>query len=192
MSVFKTIKNAAGPRKYTIGALFSAVVASFDWVRAYLEGHGMEEFIGIPSWAAGIIVLLVFISYWFFSYAHRLRGQIEEGYKELAELRGRGVSIRNDGVMVFTDERALKNWEKQVSDWESDTIKALEGVNVAISIWFSRLDALPKHPRVGFDKNMSERQLKSLREHDRRLHNLGRLIRDLWGIGEVHEEDVAR
>jgi hypothetical protein len=194
MEIYKTAKGIGILELLGVGAI-STFVGYIDYIKLspYFQGvWGAGMILGVPSPALGIITALVGVAILTLRYTHRLRMQIEEGYKEIAELRGRGVKIRNMGTGRFANDEALRAWGKDVLDWNEETKEALKKVSVAISIWFATLDTVPILPRVGIDTTVSPEHMKLFREHDRRLHNLGQLIRDLWGIGEAHKEDVSR
>ena len=194
----KEIRKSGDPRWALLG-LFVAGLSGFakaisksllsyaglDWAKNIIEGY---------DWQITIWVGLIFSAWWGLNRAIKLRRQIEGAYIELAELRGTGASLRNDMLKKFSNDEEFKLWEKKALGWNDDVQHALRKINVATSLWFSRLDTVPRLPRVEVPnmERMLPKQQKLIREHDRRLHNLGRLIRDLWGIGEVHAEDIAK
>src|ERR1022692_1092297 len=89
---------AAGPRRYVIGAIVSAVIAFSDHLWSALGNTSMTKLIGVPSWAVGILVALTLIAYWLLEELVQLRRRISGARHELAKLRTAGVAIRNDGL----------------------------------------------------------------------------------------------
>jgi len=185
IGIKKTLKNAAGFKQYTIGTIFSTTVALIDWLMSLLVGTEMKELIGIPSWFIGIIVLLCFMVYWFLGYAHKLRIQIDEARKDIAILREDGVKIRNDGKAMFGDESSFNDWATKVTEWNEKVKDSLAKISEADSIWFGTLDVV-QQPRIPANSNIKNRRhLKLYSEHDKRLDNLGQMIRDHWRIRDI-------
>lgn len=175
-----------------LGILVFLALLRIEWINQklvdyqWIQEGGQNMIFGAPSWAWAVIFGLSYFSFFILRYAHKLRTQIQETRKEIAQLREEGVKIRNDGLTKFIDPSLLRKWEEDVLDWNERTKKALKKDSEAFSIWFATLDTVPVKPRVFVDPDLPASHLKSLREHDRRLDNLGQMIRDLWGIRDVN------
>ena len=160
----------------------------------WIKDEGVQM-LGVPSWAWAVIIGLAYFNYFFFKYAHKLRVQIQESRTEIAKLRAEGVVIRNDGLEPFLSDRSFNEWSTKVTDWNERTKEALKKHSEADSIWFATLDTVPIDPRVAVKAHVLQQvypyrkdHYKLLREHDKRLDNLGKMIRDLWGITDRDEQ----
>lgn len=175
---FFSFKKAAGPRRYLVAAIFFSVTALFDRIASWLKGGSMMDLIGMPSWAAGIIVLLLFFLYWTIERLVLLDRRMSGARAELAKLRSEGVEIRNDGVEI-KDEGAWRQWEKAANEWSEKVYVNLRKISEADAEWFRVLDVVPVTPRVPHIP-FNKEHTKLFGEHDCRVDRLGSMVYNLW------------
>lgn len=180
MEKLKTLRSAAGPRRYLLGSLTVAVVSFFDWIKPYFEGAGMTQLIGVPSWAVGIVVALCFVCYWLLDYAHKLRVGIELSRVELSRLRRKGVSLRNTGRSKITNNDEWFAWETETIEWQKEVYESLKKISMADAEWFDTMDVVPP-PRLNLENRISDAHQDRFWQHDYQVKRLGEMIRDLWG-----------
>ena len=175
---------AAGPRRYVIGAIVSVVIAFSDHIWSWFGNASMTGLLGVPSWAMAIIIALCMIAYWLLEHLVHLRRRIRGARYELAQLRSRGVAIRNEGRSI-TNRQKLEDWGKSSLDWNEEVIASIKKINEADAEWFSVLDVVPD-PRLPIehtstvDLKMSADHHKLYREHDLRLKRLGEMLYEIW------------
>jgi hypothetical protein len=174
---------AAGVRRYVIGGIVSIIIAVSDHLWPSL-GFSVSSVLGLPSWALGVIIALLLISYWLLEHVTELRLRMKGARLELAKLRATGVALRNEGMWI-ADREVLRRWERRVEKWNKDVIKNIAKINEADAEWFSILDVVPPgrlsiERTLNNDLQRSAHHNKLYREHDFRLRRLGQMIYRLW------------
>lgn len=88
---YGTLGDAAGPRKYVIGLIFTAAVAGIDrieefarwavseWLEFPLQATEPTVIFGFPSWIVGLTVAFALLWWWTLEYAVRLRRRLRPG-----------------------------------------------------------------------------------------------------------------
>src|SRR5260221_167718 len=73
---FLAFNDGVGPKRFTIGAIFSAAVGVAAYIQAALPGSGISP--GFPfSLIFGLLVLAGCIAWWLLDYAVKLRRQLK-------------------------------------------------------------------------------------------------------------------
>jgi hypothetical protein len=177
---WRVFQTALGSRRYALADLFKLVLAVAAALYFYWYGRTMTAF----EWtASGVVVILAFFFWVTLEYALLLTRKISDGRVRIAELRNKGVEIRNRGRRTVHDRPSWEAWKTEVLSWNDDVIRELREISVADALWFSVLDVVPTprlHPEQvpgGEDKTAF---LKLFGEHDARLARLGEMIRQLW------------
>jgi hypothetical protein len=132
-----------------------------------------------------VCVVLFLIAWLLLEYALKLTRQISDARLRLAELRAKGVKLRNCALGTVTDGVSFDRWRRQVERWRKQVERELEKISKSDAVWFSVLDIVPP-PRIAPVmlppvQRDADAFLKLFREHDLRLRRLGKMIRDLWG-----------
>lgn len=189
-------QESSGRYYPVIGLAIAALLERLDWLyQLYLEHFaaavavpeqtGGLMIFGFPSW----IVAVAFAGWWFFFFALNrviwLNRQIKDGRVKIADLRHKGVQIRNRGRWIVQDEKSWLKWKKEALEWNRKVKREMEKISEADAEWFAILDVVPPprlFPKLLLqDEKLQQDFLKLYQEHDFRLARLGEMIRDLWG-----------
>ena len=185
--LWATLQDAAGVKWQLLGVFVSITLARADWISTKLvewdliSNGGEDMILGIPSWILGAASALLFLTIWFFSYAHKLRTKIQISRVFLARLRTQGVELRNNGRIGLVDNEDFEHWERDTLEWHKNVYEALKQISVADAEWFGNMDVVPD-PRLDLQNPVNtDTHPKRYREHDFQVKRLGEMIRDLWG-----------
>ena len=91
----------------------------------------------------------------------------------LAQLRSRGVILRNSGNKCFQSQDEFDAWDSETKAWGDEVIEAIRTMDPVKAEWFSTLDILPR-PRVPLETGgpWMDRHAFSFRILDCRLDRL--------------------
>jgi hypothetical protein len=171
------LKDALGPRRYTIGAVLGVVIGLADWAVAKLGPFGISSLLGVPSWAIGLTAALLFVTWFVVDRLAQLERRISGARVDLSKLRSEGVKIRNDGIEL-RDADSWKVWEEAALCWNQRTIECIGEIDKGCAEWFSVLDVVPPSRISCYVLNAAQKKL--FNEHDLRVARLGDLIQALW------------
>jgi hypothetical protein len=100
----------------------------------------------------------------------------EEARTELANLRGTGVGLRNEGVNAIFSEARWADWNDKLIKWNDEVVKIIGKISKADAQWFAILDTVPP-PRIPMDSIFAGDEDKHIYAmHDFRLKKLEKLI----------------
>ena len=185
------LKEVAGPRRYMLLGLVSAVLFAADWLTRKVgqllakwmvlpvpksEEPGMV--FGFPSWGLGVTVIFFFYTWWFLDHLVERNKRISGARVHLSTLRHAGVDIRNDGRFGIQTAADWNHWKSRAEEWEIKVIENIEIIDKGCAEWFRILDVVPQ-PRLHLTR-FSEDHQKLYNEHDFRVKRLGELIQELW------------
>jgi hypothetical protein len=99
--------DGVGAKRFVLGAVFGFIVGAVDHIRAWIQGAGVTQSVGVPSWIFGLLVIVVLIAWWLLEYAVRLRRQ----------LRG-ALDLENalDTLSTYFDEGNNKIFNAKISN----------------------------------------------------------------------------
>jgi hypothetical protein len=186
------LREVAGIRAYILLATVTAGAGYLVWVVEAATGYGLLT-LGLPKWAAAVIVLLFVTWVWLLEYVVRQRRRLRGARLDLATLRSEGVAIRNEIIKKNATPEAFDDWIGRSLEWNDRVIAALKNISLGDAEWFSVLDIVPP-PRIdievdivggGSDFFVNDERRKRVRRafqhHDFRLARLGEMIQRLWG-----------
>jgi hypothetical protein len=182
---FSAFSEGVGARRFTLGAIFSAVVGAADHIRAALQGQGM--IFGFPSWIIGLLVLSIFIAWWLLEYTVKLRRQLrgaidlENALDMLSGYFDEGNNkYFNAQIKSATEYGAWKaewrRWYDKVEQHLEETLGARERNLFKNIVLFQPL-TIPHNFSAdhNFDLNILYRQLETIRDiiirHSERADN---------------------
>ena len=99
---------------------------------------------------------------------------LQEVLLQLAELRSKGVGIRNEGTTLDQIDKQ-EQWFERVNLWKENTIDTLRQISKSDAEMFKTLNLVPN---IEFNcKILSPQHKKMLREHNERISRLENLIK---------------
>lgn len=174
----RAFKDAAGIHRYVLSTVIITLVGLLDFLSLKATGVSSAQIIGVPSLFVSIILAIIITWYWLLTHIVKLNKTRDGAYLELSKLRLKGVEIRNRGRVKFPEDNQLKVWVQEVEDWDKNVISALGEIDKGAAQWFRVLDIVPE-PRLSLLTD-NQNHMHQYRMHDRRLDNLGQLIRELF------------
>jgi len=92
-AVHAELKAAFGTKWAVLTLIFAGIVARYDWLAHKLEGHGMNQLIGIPDWLAGLLVFAIWTAATAVWHAVKLRRLVTPQFKMSFDEGGLGVVL---------------------------------------------------------------------------------------------------
>ena len=183
---FTAFVNAAGQRRYLLGALTVTILGISDSFLGYFLNTNLQELTDIPSWCFSVLLAILITWYWLLEYIVELRAVRNGAFQKLGQLREAGVSLRNRIQEEVHSNKGVdvKAYIEDIAAWHKSVEEELRVIDEGAAIWYRTLDVMPA-PRVILLTN-NPKLAHHFRMHDRRLANLGTLIRDMLIAKKQH------